>query len=139
MQYLDYKSKGEKMFDDLKQLFLVTRDIKRKRQKVKYLQNKNLDAKEMITAVPVNRCPNSEMGTMLRMHCVFLYLQKGVPDDNCEKYSRHEYCNYSTCPGFKANKQYIRTTRKLQCAEREYRELLAARRLIVRGLFGCSK
>ena len=123
------------MFDDLKQLFLVTCDIKRKRQRVEYLQNKNLDAKEMITAVPVNRCPNSEMGTVSRMHCVFLYLQKGVPDDNCKKYSRHKYCDNSECPGVEANNRYIRTTRKLQCAEREYRELLEARRLIVRGVY----
>ena len=40
---LGYKSKGENMFDDLKQLFFVTRDIKRKRQRVRYLQNKNLE------------------------------------------------------------------------------------------------
>ncbi len=127
------------MFDDLRQLFFVTRDIKRKRQRVMHLQSKNLDAKETITAVPVNRCPASEMGTVSRMHCVFLYLEKGVPDDNCEKYSRREYCDNSKCPGVDAHKKYIRATRKLQCAEREYRELLAARRFIVRGLFGRSK
>ena len=132
---LGYKNKGENMFDDLRQLFFVTRDIKLKRQRIEYLQNKNLDAKEMITAVPVNRCPDSEMGTVSRMHCVILYLQKGVPDDNCERYSRREYCDNSKCPGYGANKRYIRTTRKLQCAEREYRELLAARRLMVRKLF----
>ena len=132
------------MFDDLRQLFLVTRDIKRKRQRVTHLQSKNLDAKEIITAVPVNRCLDSEMGTVSRMHCVFLYLQKGVPnphfpDDNCERYSRREYCDNSKCPGYGANKRYIRTTRKLQCAEREYRELIEARRFIVRGLLGRTK
>ena len=136
---LGYKNKGEKMFDDLRQLFLVTRDIKRKRQRVTHLQSKNLDAKEIITAVPVNRCLDSEMGTVSRMHCVFLYLQKGVPDDNCERYSRREYCDNSKCPGYGANKRYIRTTRKLQCAEREYRELIEARRFIVRGLLGRTK
>ena len=117
----------------------MTRDIKRKRQRVTHLQSKNLDAKEIITAVPVNCYPDFEMGTVSRMHCVFLYLQKGVHDDNCERYSRREYCDNSKCPGYGANKRYIRTTRKLQCAEREYRELIEARRFIVRGLFGRSK
>ena len=124
------------MFDDLKQLFLVTCDIKRKRQRVRHLQDKNLDAKETITAVPVNRCPDSEMGTVSRMHCVFLYLQKGVPDDNCKKYSTREYCSNAGCAGFGAHKKYIRTTKKLQCAEREYRELLATRQFIFRKLSG---
>ena len=127
------------MFNDLKQLFLVTRDIKRKRQRVKHLQDKNLDAKETITAVPVNRCTDSEMGTVSRMHCAFLYLQKGVPDDNCEKYSTRDYCNNVDCLGFGAHKKYIRTTRKLQCAEREYRELLATRQFIVRKLLKRTK
>lgn len=135
VECLDYKSKGENMFDDLRQLFFVTRDIKRKRQRVMHLQSKNLDAKETITAVPVNCYPDFEMGTVSRMHCVFLYLQKGVPDDNCERYSRHKYCDNSECPGVEANKQYIRATKKLQCAEREYRELIEARRLMVRKLF----
>ena len=136
---LGYKNKGEKMFDDLRQLFLVTRDIKRKRQRVTHLQSKNLDAKEIITAVPVNRCTDSEMGTVSRMHCVFLYLQKGVPDDNCEKYSTRKYCSNAGCAGFGAHKKYIRTTKKLQCAEREYRELLATRQFIVRKLLRRAK
>ena len=136
---LGYKNKGEKMFDDLRQLFLVTRDIKRKRQRVTHLQSKNLDAKETITAVPVNRGFESEMGTVSRMHCVFLYLQKGVPDDNCERYSRREYCTNANCAGFGAHKKYIRTTKKLQCAEREYRELLATRQFIFRKLLGRTK
>ncbi|MBP5485539.1 MAG: hypothetical protein J6Y07_02425 [Alphaproteobacteria bacterium] len=124
------------MFNDLRQLFLITCDIKRKYRRVQHLQNKNLDAKETVTAVPVNRCSDSEMGKLSRMHCVFLYLQQGIPDDNCKKYSTHTYCNDSDCQGFGAHKQYIRTTRKLQCAEREYRELLAARRIMFRKLLG---